>query len=237
MCLKLAGMKTLGLSCLALAGWITSARGAVIDFSEFGWQATVPEGVDLTALSTTNNGVTLALEKTADFINGAGPGGVISPLSITFQQVSANAVPNLAIDDEVVINDTGSPWIGFVFGLSGGVANGGILPHISGQSAGFSVDPFTNSSFTPDGRGLIATGGIVPSSVFPQNLFKPGNASGELVIAAEPFASIDTPQTFNFTEQPLLQVVPEPSVVGMVVMCLSVGGDGSPQPLSHARVS
>jgi len=201
---KLSGIKVLAAAAVVSLGLIPSAKAVSKDLSAFGWMAELDPGVDLTILSTSNNGITLSLEKTADFTSGVNADGFIEPLVIAFRQVASNAVPNISIDNEVVTNDSGSDWSGFRFIVEGGVANNGAVPHFdTAASAGFSTDPFAVSAFSSDSKELTATGGTLPSGAFPANLFRPGEASGALVIAADPFTSGNVAQTFVFKEQPI----------------------------------
>jgi len=201
---RLIGMKALAAAAAISLGLISSAKAVSKDLSAFGWMAEMDPGVDLTILSTSNNGITLSLEKFADFTTGVNANGIIDPLKIVFRQISSSAVPNISIDNETVLNDTGTSWSGFRFIVEGGLSNNGAVPAFdTAASAGFSVDPFTTSTFSADSKELDATGGTLTSGAFPSNLFSPGQASGALVIAADPFASGSVSQTFVFKEQPI----------------------------------
>jgi len=200
---KLFGIKVLAAAAMVSLGLMSSAKAASKDLSAFGWMADLQDGVDLTILSTSNNGVTLSLEKSANFTTGVNANGFIEPLLITFRQVASNAVPNISIDDETITNNTGSNWSGFRFIVEGGLANNGVVPHFdTAASGGFLTDPFAVGTFSGDSKELTATGGTLSSSAL-SNVWHPGLAAGDLVIAADPFATGNVGQTFVFKEQPI----------------------------------
>jgi len=210
---RLLGIKVLAAAAVVgLGAFASSSKAVTKDLSAFGWMAEMDPGVDLTILSTSNNGITLSLEKSANFTTGLNANGFIDPLEIVFSQIASNAVPNIAIDDENVLNNTGSTWTGFRFIVEGGLMNNGTVPKFdTAASAGFSTGPFPTQTFSADAKELDATGGTLPSGVFPANLFQPGKASGELVIAADPFTAGSMRQSFVFKEQPIASVIPLPA--------------------------
>ncbi len=174
----------------------TSAKAASVDLSAFGWMADTDANIDLTVLSTSNNGITLALEKNATFVS-------TGALNITFRQVASNAVPNIAIDDETIVNDSGTSFVGFTFALTGGMSNSGTIPHFDqAASVGFLTDPFATGSYNSNSTTLTATGGTLSSGAFNPGIWHPGLASGDLVIAAAPFSTGSVNQSFVLTETP-----------------------------------
>jgi hypothetical protein len=185
-------------------GMMSSAKAASADFSAFGWMADTDANVDLTLLSTSNNGITLAIEKNATFVN-------TTPLNVTFRQVSASAVPNISIDDETITNESGTDFTGFTFALSGGTSNNGAVPHFdAAASTGFLTDPFAVGTFNADSTKLTATGGTLASGVFNPGIWHPGLNAGNLVIAAAPFSSGNVNQSFVLTESPTTATVAIP---------------------------
>jgi hypothetical protein len=199
----MASLKCLAAAAVVSLGLIPTAKAASADFSAFGWMADTEQGVDLTLLSTSNNGITLSIEKSATFSSGVNADGFIEPLLVTFRQVSSNAVANISIDDETITNDTGTDWSGFRFIVEGGLTNNGTVPHFdSAASAGFLTAPFDVPTFMNNDKELRATGGTLSSTAL-SNVWHPGLNAGNLVIAADPFSSGNVAQTFVFKEQPI----------------------------------
>jgi len=191
------GIKAAAAAAVVSLGMISSAHAASKDLSAFGWMADLDPGVDLTILSTSNNGITLALEKNAIFTSTA-------PLNITFRQVAANAVANLSIDDETIVNQSGSTFTGFTFAVTGGTSNNGVVPHFDQAASGsFLTDPFATGVYNSDSTTLTATGGTLGSGSLASDIWHPGLATGDLVIAAAPFATGSVNQSFVFTETPV----------------------------------
>jgi len=204
---KSFGLKVLAAAAVVSLGFIPAAKAASVDLSAFGWMADTEAGVDLTILSTSNNGITLSLEKSADFTTGVNANGFIEPLIITFRQVASSAVPNIAIDDETIVNNTGADWTGFRFIVEGGLTNNGTVPHFDeAASVGFLTDPFNVGVYKNNDKELAAgssTGKTLSSNALSGNIWHPGLAAGDLTIAADPFSSGSVGQTFVFKEQPV----------------------------------
>ncbi len=133
--------------------------------------------------------------------------GFIEPLIITFRQVSSTAVPNIAIDDETIVNNTGVDWTGFRFIVEGGLSNNGAVPHLDeAASVGFLTDPFNTAQYLNNDKELRASsnsGGTLSSNALSGNIWHPGLQAGDLTIAADPFSSGSVGQTFVFKEQPI----------------------------------
>jgi len=228
-------MKSLAAAAVVSLGLIASAASArTKDLSQFGWMAEMDPGVDLTVLSTANNGITLSLEKFADFTQAPTVNGFIQPLKIVFTQVTnpdgtvATANPFINIVSENVFNNTGTPWTGFRWIIEGGLDNGGIPHFDTAKSTAFHTDPFSVQAFSDSDKELTATGGSLPSTVL-ANMYTPGgDASGNgLFISALPFTSGSIAQTFIFKEQPIQSgggppgpVIPLPAAAWMSLSSL-----------------
>lgn len=202
---------------------IASAKS--IDLSAYGWFASTDDNVDLTILSTSNNGLVVRLQKFADFNEPNLDATTAQPLAIVFRQVSRNAVPTIVIEEENVLNNTGVDWSGFRFILEGGV-NGNVPTFDVAASSSFSTNPFPVKTYSPDDTELTVSGGVLPSGPFPTNLWQPGRVSGALEINAEPITSGSLFQSFVFKEQPILIPLPAAawtSLSGLVAVGLLVG--------------
>jgi hypothetical protein len=99
------GVSTSGVEAgsLTFGGWRASWDSAYDDASG--------THVTLTVLATTDD--TVLLQKVAVFTDGPDEFGMIAPIEINFEQISADAVSNIIIDRLIVTNDTGVPWGGF----------------------------------------------------------------------------------------------------------------------------
>lgn len=190
---------------LALAG---SSRASLPDLSQYGWQVTSSLGaadndLSLTFLGASSDGKTLQLEKYADFQSTA-------PYVLTFTRIASTAYTQFAIQDETVINDSGSAWTQFGFSVDGPAA------FDSAQtSALFFSAPFTSAAYSgPISPGLyqsiVASGGTLPTGTFPANLWTPGGdpAAASLYIVS--------PGTFSFTESPA--AIPEPASAALLLL-------------------
>lgn len=188
-------------SALLIGVTAIPAQAGTLDFSAYGWMATFDDNIDLTVLSADSGGVVLSLQKFADFTDGPNGSGVIEPLSIVFRQTSVNAVARIAIEEEIVLNDTGVTWTGFQFGLASNTSSN--VSFDAAASADFSTNPFDTKTFNDDNTNLTVTGGTLSSGNFPDNLWQPGKTAGALYINANPFSSGSLLQSFVFNEQPI----------------------------------
>jgi hypothetical protein len=137
--------------------------------------------------------------------------GEFPAIFISFQQVvPTQAVDRIVINDEVITNNTGSAWGGFEWVI--------LDAHDSwfneAESAGFSVDPFTQKEFLePNGSQVfMAYGGTVPDS---GQTFTPGT-TGNLVME---MAVKDSGPLTMFT----LKEIPTPEPASLALMALVLG--------------
>jgi hypothetical protein len=100
------------------------------------------------------------------------------PVTVWFQQTRADAVPYVVINDEQVVNHTGSTWSGFTMQVSGPAAFDPDKSNV-GQSDGFQLTPFTTGAFNDDNTLLSIAGGTLASTA-PDNVWFPGAGPGEL---------------------------------------------------------
>src|SRR3954454_11635010 len=96
------------IAVLALGAGTASA--GVITLGTSGWTASWDSSLDpdLSLAVTSQTATTVVITKTATFRNN-------TPIPIAFQQNSPNAVQSIVIDNETVVNATGSDWTGFRF--------------------------------------------------------------------------------------------------------------------------
>jgi len=134
------------------------------------------------------------------------------PLILTFNQVAANAVHDIIINDEILTNSTGTDWTAFVMEL----LDDGDAVFDPVASAGLSIDPFTVATFDLGDSRFTVSGGVVPDGA----TWSPGSSpfDGELVINTTLGAGTaqDPYTTFSLKEYP----VPEPNTLALVALGL-----------------
>jgi hypothetical protein len=139
-----------------------------------GWQASWDDALN-PFLSINSLGVvggTLFIQKSAEFTN-------LNPINVTFTALTPSAVTSIAIDDEIITNSTGVTWVDFHMHLQ---PSAGDAVWDVASSAGFSVNPFTASSFTNGNHSFNAFNGSVTSG----SVWFPGLISGQLHIDVTP---------------------------------------------------
>jgi hypothetical protein len=212
-------LKKASVAALAVAGLVvgaSSARAGSLALGTSGWTASWDNGLDsrLSLVVDGESADSVFIEKfatfTTDDVNSAGG---LSGLVIVFQKTSVNAKPFIVIDNEAIVNNTGVDWTDFHFIIqppTGQVAFDTGKTDVSPPGSGFSIDPFTNATYSNNDTVLTVDGGTV-SSTIPNNTWFPGAASGELVIntaAGQPYLS-----TFFFKELPSAdgRIIPLPA--------------------------
>jgi hypothetical protein len=155
----------------------SAAQAALVLNLGGGWQATIEDEdqVDLAVdfVSIVDN--VLVLEKFANFISIDPFTGMPVGIAIAFNQIAPDAqtVSKIIITEEIIGNNTGLGWIGFREDLLGSVAT-----FNQGESAAFSINPFTNRTYSAGSDSVLFDGGFVASG----SIWSPGTISGGLVI-------------------------------------------------------
>jgi len=213
-----------------------SARSAMVMLkdsggNDSGWAAwfdsSLDPFVDVSANLVDTGQDAVFIHLTKEFRQGS-ENGVFPSIPIVFAQVSPNAVSNIVIDDEIIINSTGQDWTDFHMSLmdhgdarfdADKTANSGGTGPI-----GFSLGPFTQAQFVPDSGGNLTTlnifSGVVPTGTpwFPGS----GANDGQLWISVntEPGSTI-----FTLLETPTMTAaVPLPTSAWMGIALLGGGG-------------
>ncbi len=179
----------------ALFAWQTpSANAGSIVLGQSGWKATWADVYDPIVRLQVNclKSDRVELTKCVNFDYQPGPAGFIDPVVIVFQQTSLQAVANLSIRSETLLNNTGHAWDGFRMTLLGGAT------FDAGSLAGFNTTPMAIKSLAPGDTILNLSGGVVPIG----GVFTPGVGAGELVMntASIPGGAM---KAFSLKEQPL----------------------------------
>jgi hypothetical protein len=152
------------------------------------------------------NPSSIEIQKAAEFLSN-------NPVILTFNQVDINAVPTIILNDEIIRNSTGTDWGGFVMEL----VDDGDAVFDTVASSGFTISPFTTSTFDLGNTRFTVGGGVLLDGA----VWTPGSSplNGELVInvttgagtAQDPFT------TFSIKENP----VPEPGTLALVALGLA----------------
>jgi hypothetical protein len=192
-------------SLAVVAMGTSSADAGSRQLGNSGWTASWSSpDLDLAVDFESND--TVYLEKFVTFRESSfnESGEFIDPVVITFQQTSANAKSFITLNDEIVVNKTGTDWTGFKFTLLSGADQQGqsvvfdVNKSNIGGTDGFTIDPFTNHDYSQGNTILTVGGGIVNAGPVGNNVWEPGSQSGGLVIDA------NGSDTFVLKEQPLI---------------------------------
>ena len=199
---------TLIFSVLALTS-ATPARAYTFAIGG-GWEVVVDDAwhdlglVDLTVDAV--NADSIEIQKAGEYLAN-------NVLILTFNQVAADAVHDIIINDEILTNSTGTNWTGFVMEL----LDDGDAVFDPVDSAGLDISPFTTADFSLGNTRFTVGGGIVLDG----DTWSPGASplNGELVINT--MLGDGTPlnpyTTFSLKEYP----VPEPSTVALLALGLT----------------
>lgn len=196
-----------------------SVNGATIPLSNSGWSIvftgdTVGGGeVSVPYIYGVGNGaVTIGIDKTFN-------GGYSEPISIHFEKTSANAVSNIIISDEYVVNNTGTEWFGFQMNLISSTApmagfNPSYMPDghqlenvYFSNNTGYNGLPIELNFADVDGEGVLTSIG--------DDIFLPGYESGYIMIVTNPLMQVG--ESFVLQE---VASVPEP----LTALLLGMGG-------------
>jgi hypothetical protein len=200
---------------IALA-WSSPGHAGYVDIGG-GWRAEWDASLD-GLVDVSSHGVmgdAVFIEKAAEFTQGPVK-GIVPSIPIVFRQISADAVSNIVVDDEIIVNSTGVDWTDFhlvildhgdaFFDPVATADSGG------GGPIGWTIDPFTQATFSDDLTELEIFGGVVTagSSWFPGD----GVDNGQLWINVNPGDGVEDPFTiFTFKEFPTIPAPPALAVL------------------------
>lgn len=198
-------------ACLCIAS-VANAGSTALFENQGGWSAfsTSPYINSISIDSITPDALVIEISK--DFYDGPGIGGVFPAVLIDFVQVGddANTVTSIVIEDETVTNSTGVDWTDFHWQV---LDSGQAWFNVS-ESSPFSVNPFTNKTFTGvsgnTATGLNADGGVVLDGTS----FFPGGAAGDGHLVIDVDLGNTNPVSFLFKQFP----TPEPATLALLAM-------------------
>jgi hypothetical protein len=170
-----------------------------------GWEAIWDSSLDgLVQIQTTDvTDDAIFIEKSAEFTQGP-ENGVFPAIPIVFRQISPDAVANIVIDDEILVNNTAHDWTDFHMDL----VDHGDATFDPATAAGWSIAPFTQWSVTPNGQRLDLADGVVADG----DVWFPGMASGQLWINVNLTPGLS--KIFTLKEQP----TPEPATMSLLAL-------------------
>ena len=201
-------MKTLT-TVLTIAAFLSIpplAGAGIMPLDGSGWEAALPDNVDVGILIDAVNDDLVLIEITKTFtappVNGQFP-----PIIIDFTQVAGDAdtVALIVLNDEIIANNTGVDWTDYHWRIEGPAA----FVISDTVASGFDISPFTNATWTPKAgwsanyaSALDVDGGTVPAG----STYLPGVDGGAL------FIEVDLSQgdsSFTLTQHP----TPEPATL------------------------
>jgi hypothetical protein len=202
---------------LLVAGF---ANAGVVQLGNSGWQAAWDSSLDpyVSIFTTDVTTDSVYIQKSAEFTQGPGVGGLFPTIPIAFQQIGPSTITEIVIQDEIITNSTGVDWTDFHFDLLDGPD--AWFKHDPGFF--FTTSPLNNQQFVNNDRGFWADGfGLGPggtNAVVPNgSVWFPGDGAtdGDLKIGV--VSKTATPYTvFVLKETP----TPEPTSL----ILLAIGG-------------
>ena len=201
-------MKTL-ITILTLAAILSItplAHASIIPLGSSGWEATLPNDVDvgIRVDGLFDQFVLIEIIKT---FTAAPQNGQFAPISIDFTQVGSDAdtLALIVLNDELITNNTGVDWTDYHWRIEGPAA----FKISDTVSSGFDISPFTNAYWTPKtgwgancASALDVDGGTVPDG----STYRPGLDAGLLVIKVD---LDEADSSFTLTQNP----TPEPATM------------------------
>jgi hypothetical protein len=202
------------IAALTIGAMASSSSAYVMDLidglgEDSGWSVEIPDEfgsvVEITVDDVDLEAGTITIEKGARFFE-------IESLPVLFRQDEADSpITKIIIADELLVNSTSDPWIGFRMQLVGF----GAAEFDPAESAGFDVDPFTDMTFSNGNKTVtIHDGGVVPVGGIWTPGLTPLSDGGELVINVTPATGEPLVQFF-LKETP---IIPEPATVALVAL-------------------
>jgi len=221
--MKLSKLAVIAIAVFCMISVSAKGNEISIPLSTSGWSMVVSSdtvgGGQIDGAYTygiSGDAVTIEIDKTFDH---AFNGQSYQPVLLQFQKTSANAVPNIIINDEYVVNSTGTEWHDFHMNLASAPTT---APMAGFNASSFpSGDQLENVYYSdnvgynglPTQLNFVDTDGHGVLTSLDDNIFKPGSTSGKIIIVTNPQMQVGS--SFTLTETPS---APEPATVLMLGM-------------------
>jgi hypothetical protein len=198
------------LCCAGMLSLASVARADVI-MNAGGWVASTVNVGEASIVVDAETSEYIVIQISKDFTDPPDEFGNFPGILIDFVQADPNAVPRIIIADESITNFTGVEWTDYHWQILDGTD----AWFNQSESAGWTVDPFTNKTWTDIigvnmAQGLDADGGVVPdfgASFFPGGSVDPND---HLVIDI----NLTGTSSFTFKQFP----TPEPATLTLLAL-------------------
>jgi len=129
------------LAVSVVAAFVSSASADVVQLGpawQAMWDCSLDPSVDITLDEITDD--TIYIQKSAEFTQGPGMGGLFPSIPIVFRQTAYSNFTRIVIRDEIITNSTGVDWTDFHFELM----DGGDALFYTGPDFFFTTSPLDN---------------------------------------------------------------------------------------------
>ncbi len=217
-------MKKLVLVVVSLMVCASFAQAISVNLGDSGWAMIINPDVQAVGkvsipyvFGVVNDSVVIEIDKT--FGRWPDEFGIFDPIVVEFEKINENAVSNIVIRDEYIVNNTGYQWHDFHMFLAvsekreagfnpQSMPHGGQLEKVyySNYGLGYNELPTQLNFENTEGDGV----NFEPSGL---DVFRPGYVSGNISIVTNPDMQVG--ERFLLKEIPTL--VPEPATIALLV--------------------
>jgi hypothetical protein len=192
----------------------TTAQSAVIQLGDSGWFAAVNPDWDIGVVVDKVADDAVIIEITKRFIGEPDEFDLMPAMYIEFIKDSNPAVSQIEIRDEFITNDTSEDWIDYHMELVVSQAEAGFSNDSDPSGDQFATVTLSGSNGY-DGlpTRLDFLDGLVPNDPADLDDFRPGSASGSIIIVADPEMLIG--QRILLKEYP---TIPEPATLALLLL-------------------
>ena len=203
-------------TCVVIFTLVGTAYPVVVQLGDSGWSAAVNEDWDIGVVVDDMTEEAVIIQIVKRFVGEPDEFGLMPAMYVEFIKNSDLAVGQIIITDEFVTNDTSEDWIDYHIELAVSIFD---------PEAGFALasDPSGDQFATvvlsgSNGHNGLPTkfdfyDGLVLNNPEDQDDFRPGWASGAMIIVADPEMQVG--QRILLKEYP---TIPEPATLGLLLL-------------------